>query len=154
VTGRSRLFDGESVVFLVSQIGARSSRLWTERLRAEGLEVRSVMLLWNVAGAEGRSQRELAEALQLPSSRVVSLVDGLEAEGWLVRRARADDRRANELYVTDRGRQLLDRVLAIAAEHEEQFARGLQPRERAALTRLLGRLAASQGLIARVHPDF
>jgi DNA-binding MarR family transcriptional regulator len=112
------------------------------------------MLFWNVAGAEGRSQRELSEALRLPASRVVDLIDSLEAQGWLERRPKAGDRRAHALYLTDRGYQLLELVMAIGAAHEAEFTRGLEPPERAALAKLLGKVAANQGLIARVHPDF
>lgn len=151
---RRELYRGRGVAFLASQVGAHSSRLWSQRLSAAGLEPRAVMLFWNVATGEGRSQRELAEALRLPASRIVDLVDGLEAQGWLERRTKAGDRRAHELYLTAQGRQLLDRIMAIAADHEEQFTGGLQPRERAALTKLLGKVAVNQGLIARVHPDF
>jgi hypothetical protein len=76
---RSELLSGQGVAFLASQVGALSSRLWRERLREAGLDTRAVMLFWNVATAEGRSQRELAEVLGLPASRVVDLVDALEA---------------------------------------------------------------------------
>ncbi len=151
---RSELLSGQGVAFLASQVGAHSSRLWSDRLREAGLDTRAVMLFWNVATAEGRSQRELAEVLGLPASRVVDLVDALEAQGWLERRTRAADRRARELYLTHPGRQLLDQIMAIAAAHEERFTSGLEPQERQALTRLLSKVAANQGLITRVHPDF
>jgi len=151
---RHELLSGRGVAFLASQVGAQSSRLWRQRLGAAGLDPRTVMVFWNVASAEGRSQRELAEALRLPASRIVNLVDGLEAQGWLVRRTRAGDRRAHALFLTDQGRQLLDRIMAVAAAHEEQFTSGLEPRERAALAKLLSKLASTQGLVEKVHPDF
>jgi len=56
--------------------------------------------------------------------------------------------------LTDQGHQLLDRIMAVAAAHEEQFTSGLEPRERAALAKLLSKLASTQGLVERVHPDF
>jgi DNA-binding MarR family transcriptional regulator len=111
------------------------------------------MLLWNVAMAEGRSQRELADALGLPGSRLVDLVDALESRSWLERRTNAHDRRARELYLTDPGRQVLERIMAIAAAHEGELIRGLEPAEQAALVELLGKVATVQGLIPRVHPD-
>jgi DNA-binding MarR family transcriptional regulator len=154
LAGRTDLFSGEGVAFLASQVGAHSSRVWNDRLREAGLESRSVMLFWNVATAQGRSQRELAEALRLPPSRVVDLIDALEAEGWLERRTKAKDRRTHELYLTDRGQQLLDQIMVIAAAHEQEFTSGLEPQERIALAKLLRKVAANQALLARVHPDF
>ena len=151
---RRQTISGQSVTFLVSQVGALSSRQWNERLRHAGLDSRAVMLFWNVATGEGRSQRELADALRLPASRIVDLADGLERQGWLERRPRSGDRRAYELYLTERGRQLLDRVMAIAEDHEGDFTSGLKSAERAELVRLLSKVAIAHRLLPKVHPDF
>ncbi len=150
---RRELFLGSGVAFLASQVGAHSSRVWNERLRAAGLDSRQVMLFWNVAVSEGRSQRELARTLRLPASRVVGLVDALEGRGFLERRTNSADRRERSLYLSAKGRRLLDKVMNIASDHEHGFTKGLSAAERAALVRLLGKLAATQGLAARVHPD-
>jgi len=150
---RRELLEGLGVAFLASQVGAYSSRAWNERLRSAGLDSREVLLFWNVAVAEGRSQRELARTLHLPASRVVGLVDALEARGVVERRTSSGDRRRRSLYLTATGRNLLDRVMAISDQHERALTRGLEPAERAALVKLLGKLAAKQGLGARAHPD-
>jgi DNA-binding MarR family transcriptional regulator len=112
------------------------------------------MLLWNVAIKEGRSQRELAEVLRLPGSRVVALVDRLEAGGWLQRRVSANDRRTRALHLTPKGHTLVERMMDIAAAHEEDLTRGLRSRERAELVELLTRIAGAQDLIPTSHPDF
>ena len=147
------LFQGRGVAFLASQVGAHSSRVWNDRLRAAGLDSRQVMLFWNVAAGEGRSQRELALALRLPASRIVGLVDSLEERGFLERRTSPADRRQRVLYLTSRGRRLLERVMRIATDHENTFTQGLSSAERAVLVELLGKLSAGQGLPARGHPD-
>ena len=151
---RRAIVSGQSVTFLVSQVGALSSRQWNERLRQAGLDSRLVMLFWNVATGEGRSQRELADALRLPASRIVDLADGLERKGWLERRLRSGDRRAYQLYLTATGRSLLENVMAIAEDHEDDFTSGLKPAERAELVRLLNKVAVARGLLPQVHPDF
>jgi DNA-binding MarR family transcriptional regulator len=144
---------GRGLAFLASQVGAHSSRLWNQRLRAADLDLREVMLFWNVALDEGRSQRALADALGLPSSRVVNLVDALEARGWLERRTDSSDRRSRRLYLTIRGKRVLDRIKALSTAHEDAFTAGLRREERAVLVKLLSKVAGTQGLIATVHPD-
>jgi DNA-binding MarR family transcriptional regulator len=151
---RRDLFKGRGAAFLISQIGAHSSRRWNERVQAIGLDSRAVMLLWNVAIKEGRSQRELAEALRLPGSRVVALVDRLEAGGWLKRRSSTNDRRTRTLHLTAKGRILVDRIMEIAAAHENDLTRGLRARDRAELVELLTRIGRAQDLIPTSHPDF
>ena len=151
---RSQVRRGQGVAFLASQVGALSSRQWNEAVEGIGLDSRSAMLLWNVALGEGRSQRELAAALRLPASRIVEMVDALEARGWLERRIRAGDRRTRELHLTAPGRKFVERILEAGAAHEEQFTRGLGAEERTALVNLLTKLATARGLTSRVHPDF
>ena len=151
---RRALFQGRGAAFLISQIGAHSSRRWNERVQSVGLDSRAVMLLWNVAVEEGRSQRELAEALRLPGSRVVALVDRLEAGGWLRRRLSTTDRRTRALHLTPKGRTLVDRIMDIAAVHEDDLTSGLRSRDRSQLVGLLTRIARAQDLIPTSHPDF
>jgi DNA-binding MarR family transcriptional regulator len=138
--------------FLLSQLGYHSSRLWQGRLAPLGLDPRHVMLLRHVAIAEGRSQQALGEAVQIPPSRMVALVDALEQRGLLRRRPDPNDRRVRTLHLTREGRRLLDKVMEISLEHERQLCKGLQPAEREQLITLLSRLAAEQGLGEGVHP--
>jgi DNA-binding MarR family transcriptional regulator len=138
--------------FLLSQVGAHSSRLWRKRMARLDLDPRNVVLLRHVAAEEGRSQQALAEALQIPASRMVALVDGLERGGLLERRPVHGDRRVRALHLTREGRRALGRVMKVSAEHEAELCKGLDPTEREQLIALLSRVAAEQGLAAGVHP--
>jgi len=142
------------IAFLLSQLGGHSSRRWSQRLAATDLEPREVMLFRQVALAEGGSQRDVAKAIGLPDSRIVGLVDRMEARGWLERRPSSRDRRSHALHLTDEGRATLKQINDLSAAHEEELARGLPPEERQLLERLLTRLATEQGLIEGVHPGF
>jgi DNA-binding MarR family transcriptional regulator len=140
--------------FLLSQLGGHSSRRWTERLAVIDLEPREVMLFRHVALAEGRSQGDLARAIGLPASRIVGLVDRLEARGWIERRTSSADRRTRSLFLTATGRTVLDRIATVSAEHEADLTQGLDPTDRKRLIKLLRRMAAEHGLIEGVHPGF
>jgi DNA-binding MarR family transcriptional regulator len=140
------------VAFLLSQLGYYSSRRWKVRLAPLGLDPRQVMVLRRLAGDEGRSQQALGEALQIPPSRMVALVDALEQRGLLRRRPSPSDRRVRTLHLTKEGRRLLSRVMEISLEHEQELCSGLQPANREQLLTLLNRLAAEQGLAEGVHP--
>jgi DNA-binding MarR family transcriptional regulator len=142
------------VAFLLSQLGGQSAKLWTARLARHGLEPREVMLFRHIALAQGRSQRDLAQAIGLPESRIVGLVDRLEARGWIERRTSPGDRRVRALHLTSRGRGLLKRIMSVSAEHEAELIAGLAPDERDVLIGLLMRIAQRQGLVAGVHPGF
>ena len=93
----------------------------------------------------GMKQTQLAEAIQLDRSSVVSVLDKLEARD-LVERVRApDNRRANALHLTTAGRKLLQTLTPQVRAHEERVLSGLDEAERVQLCKLLGRLLPAPG---------
>jgi DNA-binding MarR family transcriptional regulator len=90
--------------------------------------------------------------MQIPGSRMVALVDELEDARMLERRPSPDDRRANALFLTPKGRRLLAKLMDVSAKHEAELCAGLTPDQRRRLITLLSRIAANQGLATGVHP--
>jgi DNA-binding MarR family transcriptional regulator len=138
--------------YLLSQVGAHSSRLWHERLAPVGLEPREVLVLRQVAAEEGRTQASLSASLAVPPSRIVGLIDELEQRGLLERRANASDRRAHALWLTTKGRQVLDEVMALSRAHELDISAGLSAADRRQLIKLLSAIVSEQGLAVGGHP--
>jgi DNA-binding MarR family transcriptional regulator len=142
----------ETVGFLLSQLGFAGSRRFAERLEPLELNPRTFALLRHIDAAEGQSQHELAEALRVPPSRMVALIDELEGRGLVERRPHPSDRRARSLYLTAAGRRLFKRAAKVATEHEAELCAELTAAERKQLLALLGRIAEGQGLTPGVHP--
>lgn len=78
-----------------------------ESLGGHGLTLAQFDVLATLEQGEGITQQELAERLLVTKGNVVGLLDRVSAAGWVERRADPDDRRANRVYLTDRGRKLL-----------------------------------------------
>lgn len=94
--------------------------------------------------------RALAEALHCDSSNVTGLADGLEAQGLVERRESEHDRRVRMLVVTDRGKEVRDRLLAVMQEVPAALA-GLDDDDQLLLRDVLRRaLRAERGLDAGV----
>ena len=89
----------------------------------------------------GGSVNELAGVIGRSQPATVRLVDRLEARGF-VRRDEGADRRTVALLLTDAGARAADAALAARAAAIEPLLAGLSTREREALERLLGRVAA------------
>ncbi|MCB0882645.1 MAG: MarR family transcriptional regulator [Thermoleophilia bacterium] len=143
--------DG-SVAFLLSQLGALAGREFARRLRPLGITPAEAGVLRALGGGEPRSQRALADALDVHATRLVAVVGGLEERGLVSRERRPADRRAYVLELTPAGREALASVAAAGREQERAFTRGLSAGERAALVRALRGVAAAQGLTPGVHP--
>ena len=92
--------------------------------------------------------------LNVHPSRLVGLVDELEASGFVKRQESADDRRTYALHLTDEGRAILGEIGRIAKEHQDSLLASLGKEERGQLADLLQRIADDQGLTPGVHPGF
>ena len=141
-----------SVGFLLSQLGFSSSKCFADDLEPLGIHPGEFALMRFVAASEGQSQHALAERLGIPPSRMVAKVDALEEAGLLERRTDPDDRRVRALYLTPKGRDVLERASRIAVEYESRLCSELEEGEREELIGLLQKL--QPGLIERrgVHP--
>jgi DNA-binding MarR family transcriptional regulator len=151
-------FDGDqaprNLAFLLSQVGIHASRRFAERLAEVDLQPPHFRVLNLVDAAEGRSQQEIAEAVQAPASRMVAFVDELERHRLIERRADPKDRRVRALYLTPAGRDALARGREVARRHEEELTQGMSEAEQQQLIGLLRKVVDEQTIGAGVHPGF
>jgi DNA-binding MarR family transcriptional regulator len=141
-----------SIGFLLSKLGMTSAHAFAETLEPLGIDPRHFGILRIVAMTEGQSQQQLGEALHVPPSRMVALIDDVEARGLVERRRNPHDRRAHALHLTAKGRKLYDKAREIATAYEEQLCGALSPHERDELLCLLHKLATAGGGPAGSHP--
>ena len=96
---------------LVAQL-VESSRLLRNyidgRAKGRGTTRAQWIVLFRLRQQEGLSQVDLAEVLELQPISLVRLLDRLVEHGFLERRPDPRDRRANRLFLTQGGRQLVD----------------------------------------------
>jgi DNA-binding MarR family transcriptional regulator len=140
-----------SVGFTLSSLGYAVSRRFQATLAPLGLEPREFALLRTIAPQQGASQHAIGEQLQIPPSRMVAFVDGLEQGGLVERRPNPADRRARALYLTGKGRKLLAKAFALASQLEAQLCVDLSVSEREALLDALQRVGGQLGIGPGVH---
>jgi MarR family transcriptional regulator, transcriptional regulator for hemolysin len=96
---------------LVAQL-VESSRLLRNyidhRAKDRGTTRAQWIVLFRLRQQEGLSQVDLADVLELQPISLVRLLDRLVEHGLLERRHDPRDRRANRLFLTANGRQLVD----------------------------------------------
>jgi MarR family transcriptional regulator for hemolysin len=78
------------------------------RAKSRGTTRAQWIVLFRLRQQEGLSQVDLAEVLELQPISLVRLLDRLVEHGLLERRHDPRDRRANRLFLTVAGRQLVD----------------------------------------------
>lgn len=87
---------------------ARAMRTYIDqRAREHGMTRAQWSVLARLERNEGMTQAEMAEALEIQPISLVRLIDRLCVHGLVQRRPHPRDRRANRLYLTQRGRATL-----------------------------------------------
>jgi DNA-binding MarR family transcriptional regulator len=131
------------VTYLLRRVTEAAGRKANAALTALQLDTRHYTVLAVLGAGAGSSQKAIADTLGLDRATVVSLVDTLEAQG-LARRAQSrEDRRANVVELTAKGRRVLKRADALMEACELSFVASLTELERHQLTDFLERLLTS-----------
>lgn len=143
---------GQAVGFLISQLGLEVTRRFALIMNEVDLEPRQWSLLRAAADAEGQSQNALGDALAIPPSSMVALVDHLEDRGLVERRPDPTDRRSRRLYITPKGRRAIENAWELAAGFERTLCAGFTTNQRRQLIELLTRVVDNLGLARGVHP--
>jgi MarR family transcriptional regulator, transcriptional regulator for hemolysin len=98
---------------LISQL-VESSRILRNyidhRAKERGTTRAQWVVLFRLRACEGLSQVDLADVLELQPISLVRLLDRLVEQGLLERRHDPRDRRANQLFLTEAGRSLVDEL--------------------------------------------
>lgn len=101
--------------FAVARVTRRWRKLLDERLKDLGVtQARWTTMVYLQQGGEGLTQRELASLMAIENPTLVRLLDSLEQQELIERRACPNDRRARRLYLTGNGREFMD-VLSFRA---------------------------------------
>lgn len=106
-------------------------------LDAIDMHVGQENLVYRLAAEEGVSQAQLAGALCLDASTVTKMLVRLERDGVVERRPDVEDARISRVYLTPRGRALVEPVLDVWRQLEARITRGLSEAELLLLRRLL-----------------
>jgi DNA-binding MarR family transcriptional regulator len=114
-----------------------------------GIGAPSLGVLLRLVEEDGLSQAELARRQRVEAPSMCRMVDRLERDGLVERRADPGDRRATRVHLSGDGREVAERGAAVVDGIERAIAEGLDAGERrvlgALLTRVLDELAPRGG---------
>jgi MarR family transcriptional regulator for hemolysin len=123
--------------FLLNDSARLLRRNFNRRVQSLGLTQAQWRLLARIAMDEGARQAQIAEILEMQPISVARLIDRMEAAGWVQRRPDPSDRRAVNLYLTEKAEPILDEMWARAEETQALALAGLSPSAREELNRAL-----------------
>lgn len=127
----------EGLGFVVHDV-ARMMR-WQFDRRASGLKLTRSQwsVLAHLLRNDGIQQKELAEQMDITAITLTGLLDRMEREGWVERRADPDDRRAKRVYLTEKVAPVTKELRSLAREVRRSALQGLSEAEQQQLMSLL-----------------
>jgi MarR family transcriptional regulator, lower aerobic nicotinate degradation pathway regulator len=108
-------------------------------------------LLQLIEANPGLPQARLAEEIHLVRSSLVPILDKLQVEGLVERRASPADRRSNAVWLTARGKTILARLRPVVAEHEKRLTEGFSEDQKTELLELLHKVDANLRRPKKAH---
>jgi len=133
----------QTLGFILKDVSRLYVRRFEERAKELALTLPQCKALLYLTRNEGISQKRLAELTDIDPMSLVRILDRMEADGWVVRRADPEDRRARSLHVTEGAKPIIDQMLQVGGEVRAEALQGLSDDERTVLL----------GLLERVHKN-
>lgn len=132
--------DERFIGYLISDVSRLLRTVFDRRVRHLGLTRVQWLALTRLHRRPGASQSDVAEILEIEKATAGRLIDRLEANGWVERRADARDRRVNRVYLSRQAERVLQSLWPIAETTNNDAMRDLSDTERRVLTDLLRRM--------------
>jgi DNA-binding MarR family transcriptional regulator len=112
--------------FLITKIHHLSGRIFSKKLKDHGIEIspgqgRILFALWQ---EDSIPIRELTKRTQLGKSTLTDMLDRMDTEGLVERKASDVDKRRTLVHLTEKTRKLHQKYLAVSMEMTELFYRG------------------------------
>lgn len=98
------------------------------------------LILMELAKCDGRTQLDLANATGLKAPTTSVSLQKLEREGYVTRRPDEYDLRATRVFLTEKGREIDERIRRAIRDEENRAGLGMSDEDRETLVRLLLRI--------------
>jgi MarR family transcriptional regulator for hemolysin len=131
------------VGLLVARTSKVLARAFDDALVAAGGSTPTWLVLLSLKSASHRTQAELATAVGVRQPTLTHHLDGMERSGLVTRTRDPDNRRVQQVSLTEAGEGLFRRLRVAAAVFDRQLRAGLTESDVGELRRLLGRLAGN-----------
>jgi MarR family transcriptional regulator for hemolysin len=122
-------------------------------VRKRGMTLARARVFFALAKKDGINQRELAELLELETPTLVRILDAMEGQKFIERRAVETDRRAKQIHTTDAGKLIAIEIDALAARVRAEILEGISDEERAIALKVIRKMAANLPNIGKDEPE-
>ncbi len=126
----------------MEQIVRRYRQLATQSLKSNhaGVSVDQWVVLKQISENNGSSQVEIGSSTVKDAPTTTRIIDQLVSKNLASKQLDPEDRRRYMVFVTEKGRQLIDRLLPVVQEYRQIPVQGFSATEQKQLISLLQRM--------------
>lgn len=119
-----------SAIHLLHRAGQCAGDVFGQKVKFAGLTPRQFTILKTVAKYEGLNQTDLVDRTGVDRSTLADIVRRMLNKGLISRKRMTNDARAYAVYVTDKGRQILNEAAPAAADADKKILSALSEEQR------------------------
>jgi len=132
------MYDIEkSIGFLLAKAHQQGWAMFSKEIGRYDLTPPQFSVLAFLWQQDGLTQTELSDKTQIDRTTLGGLIDRLEKQGMVERRAHPQDRRAHLVYLTEKSRNQSEKLGEVAQTTLQQFVTGLSDNDQRELVRML-----------------
>ena len=128
------------LAYLLAQANRQVTAQLAEALNDEGVQIEHWRILEVWSDEQGRSMGELAELVLMNHPALTKTIDRMVSNGFVHRRADAEDSRRVLVYITDHGLERVGRLKECVDQHHEALNAAVGSKKAEQLKKLLGDL--------------
>ena len=136
----------ETLGSYISQIHRKSNSFITKKLSKYGIGSGQYMFLIKLYKQDGINQESLSESLFIDKGTTARAIKKLEEEGLIYRVKDENDKRAYEVYLTDKAKDIKEEVFRILAEVENMITFNLTTEQKGDIIKILKKISTNDNI--------
>ncbi len=129
-----------SLGFILNRTAIATKMSFNQLIKSHGISPEQWSVIFRVVENDGISQKELADSTYKDQGNLTRMIDKLVEKDYLYRKSDDSDRRAIQLFATDKSKSLVEDVIPISNLYNEQLTKDFSENEQVKLIELLNRV--------------
>jgi DNA-binding MarR family transcriptional regulator len=144
---------GLRIAFHIHDVSRMRRSAYDQIMRPMGITRAQWWVLAHLSRHDGMMQTQLADVLDVGKASIGTLLERLEAGGYIERRPDAVDKRARRVFMLRAAHQLMKKLTIAEANFNDRILRGLSLTEREQLLRMLSLIKKAISEFDMPEPD-
>ncbi len=133
----------ESLGFILNKTNTKLKNQLFQRFKEDDITPEQWSVLTCLWQQEGVSPKELADLIYKDKPNTNRILEKLQVKGLILRKLHPTDRRAYQIYLTERGWAIKDKLIAKVTQLQDEVTAGMEQAQVEEMKRLLNHMYAN-----------